>query len=95
VSWEAKLAKPGKYTVQVAYGCADRLSGSEFTVSVGENTVGGRVGPTGPNGDGLKTETLGTISVEKAGLQIVRFQPKTGRWCPGIELKSVVLAPAD
>jgi len=95
VSWEAKLAKPGKYTVQVAYFCADRLSGSEFTVSVGGKILNGKVGPTGPTGDGLKTETLGTINVKRAGLQIVRFQPKTGKWCPGIELRSVVLAPAD
>jgi hypothetical protein len=95
VSWEAKLAKPGQYTVQVAYSCADRLSGSEFTVSVGENILGGRVGATGPNGEGLKTETLGTIHVKKAGLQIVRFQPKAAKWCPGIELKSVILVPTN
>jgi alpha-L-fucosidase len=57
-SWKARIAKPGKFTVQLDYACDAQMAGSEYTLAIGDQTLTGKVENTG-GWETFKTVTLG------------------------------------
>ncbi|MGZ3384717.1 MAG: sulfatase, partial [Isosphaeraceae bacterium] len=39
VSWPAKITHPGQFRVEVVQACPDGTAGTEYTLSVGDQTV--------------------------------------------------------
>lgn len=66
VEWDFRVQKPGRFEVQVIYSAIDTSAGNEFTVSIGEQTVIGRVESTGAWGQ-FKARKIGTLEVPTAG----------------------------
>ena len=92
VSWDVSVAKPGAFTVEVTYACADGTGGSEYVVSAGDQQVAGKVEVTG-GWASFKTEKIGALKIEKAGKVAIAVKPKTKPGFAVMNLKAIDLKP--
>ncbi len=90
VSWDIKVTTPGTYAVGITYSCA--APGSEFTVEVGGQTLGGKSASTGSWAD-YRTDKLGEVKFDKAGNYTLAVKPKAEPKWKVIGLKSMELKP--
>ena len=88
--WPAYPAKSGKYEVEIQYAATRASAGTEFTISIGDAKVTGKVEDTGGNWV-FKKFTLGKVAL-KAGEQIVKVSAKT-QGTEAMNLEAVVLKP--
>ena len=70
LQWQVQVDKPGEYEVALNYACLESSAGSEYSVSVGDRTLAGKVPATGGWGD-YRVVKLGTVRVGAAGVQTV------------------------
>ena len=91
MSWNFKVTKPGKFSVQVTYSCA--APGSEFVVEAGKEKLTGKSQSTGSWAT-YATATLGTLTLA-AGPQTLAVKPKAEPKWKVIGLKSVILNPTE
>jgi alpha-L-fucosidase len=91
VSWNIKLTKPGRFTVELTYSCA--APGSAFTIEAGGQTLTGKSTSTG-SWETYRTDSLGTIKLDQPGIITLTVKPKTEPKWRVIGLKSVTLVPA-
>ena len=89
--WPAYLAKSEKYEVEIQYAAIRASAGTEFTISIGDAKVTGKVEDTGGNWV-FKKFTLGKVAL-KAGEQVVKVSAKT-QGTEAMNLEAVVLKPA-
>ena len=92
VSWNIKLTRPGRFTVELTYSCA--APGSAFTVEAGGQTLAGKSASTG-SWETYRTDSLGTIKLDQPGIITLTVKPKTDPKWRVIGLKSVTLVPAE
>ena len=91
VSWDVEMAAPGTYTVEIVY--AKPESGGEYTVSVGDETLRGKVQSTGGWGT-FRPMTLGTVEIRQAGRTTIAVRPVTIGGGGGLmNLQTVRLVP--
>ena len=93
VSWSANVTKPGTFAVEITYAAATGSGGSEYVVAVGDRQVAGKVAVTG-SWTAFKAETLGKVTIEKAGKITVSVTPKTKPGLAVMNLQSLILKPA-
>jgi alpha-L-fucosidase len=91
-SWPVKFAKPGRYHVDVTYGCQSGVGGGDYAIEIAGKQLTATATATNGWFD-LRTDRIGTIEVEtpQEGQAAVRIRKK-----PGIavfDLRSIVLTP--
>jgi alpha-L-fucosidase len=92
-TWLVKFAKPGRYHVDVTYGCSVD-GGGEYAIEVDGKQLVATSKTTGGWFD-LRTDRIGVIEVEKAGVQqvAVRIRKKPG--VAVFDLQSIALKPVE
>ncbi|MFQ6096335.1 MAG: alpha-L-fucosidase [Armatimonadota bacterium] len=91
VSWEFVTDEPGHYTVEITYACERGVGGSEYTVSVGEDSVKGKVRETGTWGD-MKTQRLGRMKLPP-GRHTLAVKPLSMPGYAVMNLRQIRLVP--
>jgi len=92
VTWPFEVTKPGTFNVEVTFACTQGAAGSEYTISVAEQELAGKVTDTG-SWTNFATEKLGTLKITKAGTYTLSLKPKTMPGSAVMNLKSVMLVP--
>ena len=93
VSWDFLAKKPGKFNVEIAFACDISSAGSEYTVSVADQTLSGKVENTGGWSKRM-THTLGAVTLPKAGRYTLSVKPTGEPRAAVMNLESVTLKPA-
>jgi hypothetical protein len=91
VVWDFAPKTAGDYTVELSYACPDASAGSEYTVSVGDSKVSGKVEATG-GWDMYRTAQLGPLHVG-AGPQTLTVKPTRMPKDAVMNLRGVKLVP--
>jgi hypothetical protein len=94
VTWSFKVTVPGTFDVKITYACADGVGGSEYTVAIAEQELGGTVSDTG-DWVAFVTQKLGTVKIGKTGTYTLSVTPKTMPHSAVMNLKSVTLMPVE
>jgi len=94
VTWRFKVTTPGTFDVEITYACAGGVGGSEYTVAVAEQELGGTVSNTG-SWTNFVAERLGTIEITKVDNYTVYVKPRTMPHGAVMNLKSVRLLPTQ
>ena len=81
VSWSAKITDPGLFRVEVVQACPEGTTGTEYTLSVGDQTVSCNVVATG-GWRSYKTLPVGKIKVDQAGSPIIKLFRANSRDLP-------------
>ena len=92
VSWPAKITHLGQFRVEVVQACPDGTAGTEYTLSVGDQTVSCNVVATG-GWRSYKTVPVGKIKVDQAGSLIIKLVPGKLKGFAVMNLRAVVLKP--
>ncbi|MDD4872352.1 MAG: alpha-L-fucosidase, partial [Kiritimatiellae bacterium] len=91
VTWKFKVIKPGKFNVEITSACEGK-GGSEYTVSVGNESLKGMVDGTG-KWDKFKSKKLGVISIPEAGMVELVVKPLNKKNAGVMNLQSITLKP--
>jgi alpha-L-fucosidase len=94
VTWAFKVTVPGSFEVKITYACADGVGGSEYTVAIAEQELGGTVSDTG-NWTAFVTQKLGRVKIGKTGTHTLSVRPRTMPQSAVMNLKSVTLIPVE
>lgn len=92
VSWPAKITHPGQFRVEVVQACPDGTAGTEYTLSVGDQTVSCNVAATG-GWRSYETVPVGKIKIDQAGSLIIKLVPGKLKGFAVMNLRVVVLKP--
>jgi len=95
VSWPARIDKTGRYDVEVVFACDAMSAGSDFLLAIGDQKLMGRVSATGDEARNYYTTKLPSITIEKPGTLLVMLQPTRKPGTIVMNLRSVVLKPAE
>jgi len=93
VSWDFTLDKPGKFSVELTLA-AEKGSGGEYTVGIGSQELSGKVPETGA-WTKFVTEKLGKVELAAAGKYTLAVKAKNKKGLAVMNLRSVVLKPAE
>ncbi len=90
--WKAQVDQPGKFAVTAEYGADASMAGNEFTLTIGEQVLQGKVEETGGR-DKMAVRPLGEVTIAQVG--IVEFKlttkPRTSRGL--MNLRAIRLEP--
>jgi len=90
-SWTLSVPKPGGYTVSLTYACHPGADGSAFTLTIGDQSVSGKVKATGTFHTYV-TEEIGTVSLAAGKYDAqLKVTAKPGKWV--MNLVKVTLNP--
>ncbi len=89
-SWEFEVVKPGKFTMEITYGCGNGSGGSEVEFAVGAQALTFKVEQTGGFQAFVKRD-IGEMSFEKAGRYTLTVKPKSKPGPAVMDLPQVVL----
>lgn len=89
-SWEFEVLKPGKFTMEITYGCGNGSGGSEVEFAVGPQKLVFKVDQTGGFQAFVKRD-IGEMSFEKAGRYTLTVKPKSKPGPAVMDLPQVVL----
>ena len=92
VQWDAEVTKAGEFKVSITYACDPSSPGSEYSVTVGDQSVNGKVESTGGWGSYV-TADLGTVRIESPGKVSVVVKPTKKPDQAVMNLRTVTLAP--
>jgi len=92
--WTVKDAKPGNYAVTATVSIPDNEAGSTFSVEIEGRQVTGTVPATG-SWTTYRTIPLGHLRIEKGGVVTVSLKPTKLVRGHVMNLRSIVLTPAD
>jgi alpha-L-fucosidase len=81
VSWPAKITHPGLFRVEVVQACPEGTAGTEYTLSVGDQTVSCKVAATG-GWRSYETIPVGKIKIDQAGSLIIKLVRANSRDLP-------------
>ncbi len=93
VTWDAAVKKMGTFEVEITYACQDGAAGSDYTVSVLDQELKGRVEATGA-WNRFVTKKLGTLRLPGSGRYTFTAKAATMPHGAVMNLKSIVLKPA-
>ena len=94
LNWTADMEKPGKYRVEMNYSLTPGAAGSKIAVSVGDQVLKARPA-AGKNWTDYKTGDIGEVDIDKPGNIPVSVKPLSIANTYVINLRSIVLVPAD
>jgi len=92
VSWNLKLHKPGSFTVELTQACGKGSGGSDYTVTIGTQTLSDKVPDTGAFTNFLNRK-IGTVKLDKAGNYTVSVKPITKPGVAVMDLRAITLIP--
>ncbi len=92
VSWPAKITRPGLFRVEVAQARPEGTAGTEYTLSVGDQTVSCNVAATG-GWRSYKTVPASKIEIDQAGSLIIKLVAGKLKGFAVMNLHAVVLKP--
>jgi len=90
-SWEFRVAKPGRYEVEVLQGCGKGSGGAEVEVTIGAQTLTFTVQDTG-HFQNFVPRVIGAVSID-AGRYALAVKPKTKPGAAVMDLRQVTLRP--
>ena len=90
--WTAKVDSAGEYQVLINYACPKDSDGSEYSVSVGSQSVSGKVKSTGSWTDYAVVQ-LGAVNIDKPGPVSVTLKPTSKPNLAVMNLRTVALKP--
>ena len=91
-SWSFAVVKPGVYEVEVLQGCGKGSGGAEVEVVVAGQPLRFTVEDTG-HFQNFRRRTIGTVSLEKAGVVTLEVRPKTKPGVAVMDLREIVVRP--
>ncbi len=94
VLWNALIARPGAFDVEIEYACEPGSEGSVCLFSFGQEPVAFQVKATGGWGD-FRSETAGRCRIGSAGPVTVTVKAKTKPGLGVVNLRRVTLKPAE
>ncbi len=89
-SWDFEVVKPGKFTMEITYGCGNGSGGSEVEFAVGAQKLLFQVEQTGGFQAFVKRE-IGELTFDKAGRYTLTVKPKSKPGPAVMDLPQVVL----
>jgi len=92
-SWDFEVVKPGKFTMEITYGCGNGSGGSEVEFAVGAQKLTFKVEQTGGFQAFVKRD-LGEMSFEKPGRYTLTVKPRSKPGPAVMDLPQVVLKAA-
>ncbi|MFP4058517.1 MAG: hypothetical protein ACLF0G_16745 [Candidatus Brocadiia bacterium] len=95
VSWEAEIRRPGRYEAVVHCGGEEMIDGGQYIVALGDQELKGTVRHTGSWAQFEPQKLDGTFLVEEPGTYTVEVRPHKKVWKALMNLRAVVLRPAD
>ncbi len=94
VKWNVNINNPGSFKVELTYSSEPDMSGSSYTISVGDQSVSGTIEPTQSWGD-YKTVEVGTLSVSTTGKVTVMVKATSMPHGAVMNLQKVELIPVS
>jgi alpha-L-fucosidase len=92
VSWDFQVKTPGTFNVEVVLACIPDDAGSDYAVTVADQTLEGKVESTG-DWSKFVTRTLGTVTLSDAGRCRLSVKPTAMPHGAVMNLESVTLKP--
>ena len=92
-SWDFEVVKPGKFTMEITYGCGNGSGGSEVEFAVGEQKLLFKVEQTGGFQAFVKRE-IGEMTFTQPGRYTLTVKPKSKPGPAVMDLPQVVLKVA-
>ncbi|MBI4328152.1 MAG: alpha-L-fucosidase [Chloroflexi bacterium] len=92
VSWPVKVAKPGRYRVEIVYGCDKGSGGGEYAIEIGDQTLTAKAHETGGWFQRV-TDQLGEVEIKSAGPHPVAIRLKSKPGVAVMDLQAVTLRP--
>ncbi|MEN9573119.1 MAG: hypothetical protein RL514_974 [Verrucomicrobiota bacterium] len=92
-SWEFEVVKPGKFTMEITYGCGNGSGGSEVEFAVGPQKLLFKVEQTGGFQAFVKRD-IGELTFDKPGRYTLTVKPKSKPGPAVMDLPQVVLKAA-
>ncbi len=92
VSWELKLHKPGSFTVELNQACGKGSGGSDYTVTIGKQTLTDKVPDTGAFTNFVNRK-IGAVKLDKPGNYTVAVKPITKPGVAVMDLRAITLIP--
>jgi hypothetical protein len=92
-SWDFEVVKPGKFTMEITYGCGNGSGGSEVEFAVGEQKLLFKVEQTGGFQAFVKRE-IGEMNFTQPGRYTLTVKPKSKPGPAVMDLPQVVLKAA-
>jgi hypothetical protein len=92
VSWDFKLRTPGSFTVELTQACGKGSGGSDYTVTIGEQTLIDKVPDTGAFTNFVNRK-IGTVKLDKPGDYTVSVKPITKPGPAVMDLRAITLIP--
>lgn len=89
-SWDFEVVKPGKFTMEITYGCGNGSGGSEVEFAVGAQKLMFKVEQTGGFQAFVKRD-IGEMTFDKPGRYTLTVKPKTKPGPAVMDLPQVVL----
>ena len=89
-SWDFEVVKPGKFTMEITYGCGNGSGGSEVEFAVGAQKLMFKVEQTGGFQAFVKRD-IGELTFDKPGRYTLTVKPKSKPGPAVMDLPQVVL----
>jgi len=93
VSWDFQVKTPGKFDVEITLACIPGDAGSDYDVTVADQTLQGKVENTG-DWNKFVSRTLGAVTLSKSGRYTLSVKPTAMPHSAVMNLESVTLKPA-
>jgi len=92
VAWTLQARQAGAYDVYIDYACANGSAGNSFRITVGSQSITGRVAATGPDWSRYAQTKIGSVQLE-AGRQRLSLRPNAALRGALMDLRTVALCP--
>jgi len=92
VQWPVQVTKAGKFTVTLECACQADSAGSEYTVTVGDQTLAGKVEST-DGWDKYSTVGIGSVSIAQPGMVMVVVKATKKPGLAVMNLRALTLKP--
>jgi len=93
VRWDFQVTTPGKFDVEITLACIPGDAGSDYDVTVADQTLQGKVENTG-DWNKFVSRTLGAVTLSKSGRYTLSVKPTAMPHSAVMNLESVTLKPA-
>ena len=91
-AWTLQTKQAGAYDVYIDYACANGSSGNSFRITVGSQSITGRVDATGADWSRYAQTRIGSVQLE-AGRQRLSLRPNAALRGALMDLRTVALCP--
>ncbi len=92
IEWNFKITKPGQFGVSLEVACEPASAGSEYTLTLGDSQLTGKVKDTG-SWDKYTKVALGNIEIAKKGTYKLTIKAKSKPGLAVMNLRNVELSP--